>query len=98
MTTVDLLAALLSGGASIAMGLRSALLKREIVTKPTAPRIVTLALMGGAAGFAGASLNIWLGGHAAWREVICYGGSALAAWVLLGNIWLQKRVANDGQG
>jgi hypothetical protein len=91
MTPVDILAALASGGCSIALGLRSGLLKKDIPSKPTAPRYVTFALMASAAGFGGASFNIWAGAHASWREVICYAGSALACWALLINLTVQKR-------
>jgi hypothetical protein len=91
MTPPDVLAALISGSTSIALGLRSGLLKKDIPCKPTAPRFVTVALMISAAGFGGASFNIWAGAHASWREVFAYTGSAVACWALLINVALQKR-------
>jgi predicted MFS family arabinose efflux permease len=98
MQAVDLAAAVLSGAASIAIGLRSGMLKRDIQTKPTAPAHVTLALAVLAAVLGGASLNIWRGAHAGWREVFCYAALALASGVLLVNIARQKRASPDPAG
>lgn len=95
MQTVDVMAALLSGAASIAIGLRSGLLKKDIRTKPNAPASVTLSLATLAAVFGGVSLNIWRGGSASWREVFCYAASAGAAWALLINVARQKRAGGD---
>lgn len=90
MTKVDLVAAVLAAAASFSIGVRSSMLKKEIRTKPTAPRWVAVAIMVSSAGFGGASLNIWMGAHASWREALCYAGSAFASAALLLNLWRQK--------
>lgn len=93
MTALDFLAAGFSGLASAALGMRSMILRKDILTKPTAPRLVTFGLMLGAAALGGASFNLWRGAHAEWREVYAYGGVAVSAMILLRNLVQQKRAA-----